>query len=136
MHSHVGTLCSGTNAIRGDNYVAIYNEAYKALAAHTHPKLMGNTFEGMYPEQWPIFKPYFEHAKKTGTGTVYDTLEPLIVERYGFREEYDCNPSVDSASLYPTTNANQSLFHSQYSTCWPGTANLSRWLLQLPSREN
>jgi hypothetical protein len=90
-----------TNVSRGPHYVAIYNEAYKHLAASTHPQLMGGTFEGVFPEQWPIFKPYFERARETGTGQNYDTPAPLVVDRYGFREEYDCS---DPASPCATTD--------------------------------
>lgn len=72
---------------RGPDLVAIYNEAYRPLAAQAHPKLMGATFIEGYPDIWEDIQPFFDQARATGMGVDYSSTVPLLVERKGWREE-------------------------------------------------
>lgn len=67
--------------------MAIYNETYKPLSGKAHPKLMGDTFQAVFPDLWSQMKPYFDRARETGVGSDYSTSMPLMVERLGWREE-------------------------------------------------
>jgi hypothetical protein len=56
------------------------------LAGKTHPRLMGATFEEIYPELWNQIGPVFAAAARDGVS--HDVKEmQMFVERMGFVEE-------------------------------------------------
>lgn len=84
------------------NLVAIYNDAYKPLASHAHPKLMGTTFQEGYPDLWLSICTYFERARAGGRGIDYSPAESLVVDRSGYREEAFFNGNFVPIGSGPT----------------------------------
>jgi hypothetical protein len=56
----------------GPEHVAIYNEAYAALAGKNHPELMGKRYSDMWPEIWPLVAEVFENALSSAQATMKD----------------------------------------------------------------
>lgn len=54
----------------GPDYIAIYNEAYIALAGAKHPKLMGQSYKEAWAEIWDDVAEVFEDAKYKGQSTM------------------------------------------------------------------
>lgn len=70
----------------GQDYVAIYNEAYISLAGLKHPQLMGSRYKDAWPELWPEISPVLDGAWNNGDATMkHDDL--LFLTRHGFLEE-------------------------------------------------
>jgi len=70
----------------GEDYVAIYNEAYVLLAGQKHPELMGMSYKVAWKEIWSEVQEVFESAKKTGEATMKDD-DCLFINRNGVLEE-------------------------------------------------
>ncbi|KAG7293403.1 hypothetical protein NEMBOFW57_003453 [Staphylotrichum longicolle] len=70
----------------GQEYVAIYNEAYIALAGQKHPQLMGQRYRDAWPEIWDEIQPVFEAAWNSGYATMKND-DTLFISRHGFMEE-------------------------------------------------
>ncbi|KAK4231249.1 histidine protein kinase [Podospora fimiseda] len=70
----------------GPEYVAIYNEAYIALAGKKHPNLMGARYKDAWSEIWDEFEPIFEAAWKDGNATMKHD-DGIFITRHGFLEE-------------------------------------------------
>ncbi|KAH7319348.1 hypothetical protein BKA65DRAFT_529403 [Rhexocercosporidium sp. MPI-PUGE-AT-0058] len=70
----------------GDEYIAIYNEAYILLAGQKHPQLMGQSYKAAWPEIWPEIEGVFDNAKHSGQSTMKDD-DCLFLKRNGFLEE-------------------------------------------------
>ncbi|RKU44637.1 hypothetical protein DL546_007499 [Coniochaeta pulveracea] len=77
----------------GPEYVAIYNEAYTALAGKKHPRLMGMRYEDAWPEIWDDIRPVFDAAWNSGQATMKHD-DRLFVTRHGFLEETFFNWSI------------------------------------------
>jgi PAS domain S-box-containing protein len=57
----------------GDDYVAIYNEAYVLLAGEKHPALMGMSYKVAWQEIWDLgISDVFENARVSGQATMKD----------------------------------------------------------------
>jgi hypothetical protein len=57
----------------GDDYVAIYNEAYVLLAGEKHPALMGMSYKVECQEIWDLgISEVFENARVSGQATMKD----------------------------------------------------------------
>ncbi|KAL1839861.1 hypothetical protein VTJ49DRAFT_1047 [Mycothermus thermophilus] len=70
----------------GQEYVAIYNEAYISLAGNKHPDLMGRRYRDAWPEIWAEIQPVFDAAWTSAYATMkHDDL--LFLSRHGFSEE-------------------------------------------------
>ncbi|KAM7209017.1 putative signal transduction histidine-protein kinase [Naviculisporaceae sp. PSN 640] len=70
----------------GQDYVAIYNEAYIQLAGKKHPQLMGSRYQDLWVEIWDEVQPVFHAAWENGVSTMkYD--DELHIVRNGFFEE-------------------------------------------------
>lgn len=70
----------------GDEYIAIYNEAYVLLAGQKHPQLMGQSYKTAWKEIWPDIEEVFTSAKESGQATMKDD-DCLFIMRNGFLEE-------------------------------------------------
>ena len=70
----------------GDEYVAIYNEAYILLAGQKHPQLMGQSYSEAWQEIWDDVKDVFANAKTTGEATMKDD-DCLFMKRNDYLEE-------------------------------------------------
>ena len=70
----------------GDDFVAVYNEAYILLAGQKHPQLMGQKYSEAWPEIWHLLVDVFAEAKTTGQSTMKDD-DCLFITRSGFLEE-------------------------------------------------
>ncbi|PNS19478.1 Hybrid signal transduction histidine kinase K [Sphaceloma murrayae] len=70
----------------GDDFIAIYNEAYVALAGQKHPMLMGMRYRDAWKEIWDEVKDAFASAKLTGEATMKDD-DCLFLLRNDFLEE-------------------------------------------------
>ncbi|CZR55332.1 related to sensory transduction histidine kinase [Phialocephala subalpina] len=70
----------------GDEYIAIYNEAYILLAGQKHPVLMGQSYKTAWAEIWPEIEGVFSNAKDSGQSTMKDD-DCLFIRRNGFLEE-------------------------------------------------
>ncbi|KAI9719409.1 MAG: hypothetical protein M1812_003480 [Candelaria pacifica] len=70
----------------GDDYIAIYNEAYIPLAGQKHPMLMGQSYKEAWAEIWNDVRDVFASAKTTGEATMKDD-DCLFLRRSGFLEE-------------------------------------------------
>ncbi|KAK0657681.1 hypothetical protein B0T16DRAFT_453116 [Cercophora newfieldiana] len=70
----------------GQDHVAIYNEAYVALAGQKHPQMMGSRYQEAWSEIWSEIGPVMTRAWENGDATMkYDDL--LFLTRKGFTEE-------------------------------------------------
>jgi len=90
----------------GEEYVAIYNEAYILLAGSRHPQLMGQSYPVAWAEIWDGVKSVFESATTTGQATVKDD-DLLFMQRSGsnnFLEE-----TYFSWSIIPLVGADGSV---------------------------
>ena len=56
----------------GPEYVAIYNEAYIALAGEKHPDLMGKRYSDVWAEIWPAVANVFANALSSAQATMKD----------------------------------------------------------------
>lgn len=54
----------------GDEYIAVYNEAYIPLAGQKHPALMGQSYREAWAEIWDDVEDVFESARTTGEATM------------------------------------------------------------------
>lgn len=70
----------------GLEYVAIYNEAYIALAGQKHPQLMGMRYQDAWSEIWHDIVPFFEAAWNAGQATMKHD-DRLYLTRNGYIEE-------------------------------------------------
>ncbi|KAK4658460.1 hypothetical protein QC762_102000 [Podospora pseudocomata] len=70
----------------GPDFVAIYNEAYIALAGQKHPQLMGSRYKDAWSEIWDSIAPVFEAAWNDGRATMKHD-DGLFISRHGFLEE-------------------------------------------------
>lgn len=70
----------------GDDYTAIYNEAYVLLAGQKHPELMGQSYKVAWAEIWDEIEPVFTSARESGQATMKDD-DCLFLRRNGFLEE-------------------------------------------------
>ncbi|KAF4553387.1 Response regulator receiver domain-containing protein 1 [Elsinoe fawcettii] len=70
----------------GDDLIAIYNEAYVALAGQKHPELMGQKYSEAWAEIWDDVKDAFTSAKITGEATMKDD-DCLFMMRNDYLEE-------------------------------------------------
>jgi len=67
----------------GDDYIAIYNEAYVLLAGEKHPALMGMSYKQAWQEIWDLgISEVFENARVSGQATMKDD-DLLFVKRSG-----------------------------------------------------
>jgi PAS domain S-box-containing protein len=67
----------------GDDYIAIYNEAYVLLAGEKHPALMGTSYKQAWQEIWDLgVSEVFENARVSGQATMKDD-DLLFVKRSG-----------------------------------------------------
>ncbi|SMR41597.1 unnamed protein product [Zymoseptoria tritici ST99CH_1E4] len=70
----------------GEDYIAIYNEAYIVLAGSKHPELMGQSYRSAWTEIWDEVKDVFASAKVTGEATMKDD-DCLFIRRSNALEE-------------------------------------------------
>jgi hypothetical protein len=56
----------------GPEHVAIYNEAYIALAGKKHPELMGKRYSDVWAEIWPAVANVFANALSSAQATMKD----------------------------------------------------------------
>lgn len=70
----------------GPDHIAIYNEAYIALAGQKHPKLMGATYQEAWPEIWDRIQPVLKGAWHNGDAMMRND-DQLFMTRHGFLEE-------------------------------------------------
>ena len=56
----------------GPEHVAIYNEAYIALAGKKHPELMGRRYADAWSEIWPAVEDVFANALSSAQATMKD----------------------------------------------------------------
>lgn len=73
----------------GEDFIAIYNEAYIHLAGQKHPQLMGQSYKVAWAEIWDNVKDVFENARTTGQATMKDD-DCLFIQRSaadGYLEE-------------------------------------------------
>ncbi|KAH8597563.1 hypothetical protein B0O99DRAFT_508221 [Bisporella sp. PMI_857] len=70
----------------GEEYTAIYNEAYILLAGQKHPALMGQSYKSAWAEIWEGVEDVFKMAKESGQATMKDD-DCLFVLRNGYLEE-------------------------------------------------
>ncbi|KAJ4401877.1 hypothetical protein N0V85_005426 [Neurospora sp. IMI 360204] len=77
----------------GEEFVAIYNEAYIALAGKKHPQLMGARYKEAWPEIWDEVGPIFDAAWNDGSATMRHD-DGMFIIRHGFLEETFFNWAV------------------------------------------
>jgi PAS domain S-box-containing protein len=70
----------------GEDYIAIYNEAYISLAGQKHPRMMGARYRDTWPEIWDDIAPVFDAAWNSGDATMKHD-DTLFITRHGFTEE-------------------------------------------------
>ncbi|KAK2625550.1 hypothetical protein QTJ16_004862 [Diplocarpon rosae] len=98
----------------GDEYIAIYNEAYILLAGQKHPHLMGQSYKIAWAEIWPEIEGVFDNAKNSGQSTMKDD-DCLFIRRNGFLEE-----SYFSWSIVPLIGEDGSIV-GLYNPCFEKT---------------
>jgi hypothetical protein len=63
----------------GPEHVAIYNEAYVALAGKNHPELMGKRYLDVWAEIWPVVAEAFDNALSSAQATMKDDDCKLLI---------------------------------------------------------
>ncbi|CAM8620029.1 type II toxin-antitoxin system ParD family antitoxin [Sphingobium sp.] len=69
----------------GPEHVMIYNDGYVAIAGDYHPKAMGGTVPGIWPEIWDFNRQIL--ASGFGGEVVSHLDQPMVLNRYGTPEE-------------------------------------------------
>jgi signal transduction histidine kinase/CheY-like chemotaxis protein len=69
----------------GPELIKIYNDAYRPITGHKHPRALGRPAPEVWPEIWDDIKPLIDRAL-AGQSTWSDDLM-LFMERNGFPEE-------------------------------------------------
>ena len=67
----------------GEDFVAIYNEAYILLAGQKHPELMGQPYAEAWKEIWFAVEEVFASATNNAQATMKDD-DRLFIDRAGF----------------------------------------------------
>ncbi|RDL33133.1 uncharacterized protein BP5553_08572 [Venustampulla echinocandica] len=70
----------------GDEYIAIYNEAYIMIAGQKHPHLMGQSYKAAWAEIWDEVGDVISSAKESGQSIMKDN-DCLFLRRNGYLEE-------------------------------------------------
>ena len=63
----------------GPEHVAIYNEAYVAIAGKNHPELMGNRYSDVWAEIWPAIAEVFANAMSNAQTTMKDDDRKFLI---------------------------------------------------------
>lgn len=69
----------------GNEFIQIYNDAYRPILGNKHPKAMGISIWETWDEIWPTIGPMFADVKN-GNSIGYDDFK-LTIERYGYPED-------------------------------------------------
>nr|MBA2406363.1 PAS domain-containing protein [Bdellovibrionales bacterium] len=69
----------------GGNLIQFYNDAYRPILGHKHPKAMGISASETWNEIWPTIGPMFEDVLR-GNSIGFDDFK-LTIERYGYPED-------------------------------------------------
>jgi PAS domain S-box-containing protein len=88
LRAHVGMIVDNSFAMYifwGPDNVAIYNDAYRAIAGDKHPTMLGMLTEDVWHEVWPVIDPLVRQVKSGEAVTLDDLL--LRLERYDFSED-------------------------------------------------
>ena len=70
----------------GEDYTAIYNEAYISIAGQKHPRLMGAKYKDAWSEIYSEVAPFLDSAWHSGQSTMKHD-DRLLTTRNGFVEE-------------------------------------------------
>ena len=85
---------------RGPERVALYNEAYVAVASRKHPGMMGATLQQSWAEVAKDLEPVFRQAQQLGRATTIEDTS-FYVQRHGYLEE-----TFFSYSMIPVRDEN------------------------------
>ncbi|MGD1065498.1 MAG: PAS domain-containing protein [Vulcanimicrobiaceae bacterium] len=88
LRAHVGMIVDNSFPMYifwGPDNVAIYNDAYRAIAGDKHPDMLGMLTEDVWREVWHVIDPLVRQVKRGEAVTLEDLL--LHLERYGFSED-------------------------------------------------
>ncbi|HXH76772.1 MAG TPA: PAS domain S-box protein [Bacteriovoracaceae bacterium] len=69
----------------GKDLIQFYNDAYRPILGHKHPKAMGISVSETWDEIWPTIGPMFEDVLR-GNSIGFDDYK-LTIERYGYPED-------------------------------------------------
>lgn len=87
----------------GDDYVALYNEAYAPTIGLKHPHAFGQPASVYWSELWDDLKPLLDQVRDTGT-PVFIKDRPFYIERHGrpetvnFDIAYSAVPNEDGST--------------------------------------
>jgi signal transduction histidine kinase len=70
----------------GEQFINLYNDAYKTIVGGKHPAALGQPASVVWREIWPVVEPRALSALRDNEGT-YDEALLLIMERNGYPEE-------------------------------------------------
>jgi hypothetical protein len=70
----------------GEQYVSIYNDAYRPVLGAKHPWALGRPVSECWQEIWPVLKPLIDTPFRGGPATWNDDIL-LEINRHGFVEE-------------------------------------------------
>ncbi|KAJ8066268.1 hypothetical protein OCU04_005349 [Sclerotinia nivalis] len=112
----------------GDDYTAIYNEAYILLAGQKHPNLMGQSYKTGWVEIWGEIEGVFSKAKSSGQATMKDE-DRLFIKRNGYLEE-----SYFAWSIIPLVGEDGSVV-GLYNPAWEKTRRVISERRMLTLRE-
>lgn len=81
--------------IWGDEFVLLYNDAYRLIAGNKHPWALGQQTQKVWSEIWDPLKPLFDRVMEKGEATWAEDM-PLFLNRSGYLEEcyftFSCSP--------------------------------------------
>ncbi|OJF10485.1 SpoIIE family protein phosphatase [Couchioplanes caeruleus] len=78
----------------GDDYCALYNDAYITAMGSKHPGHLGRPGREMWAETWSLLQDLFDGVTATDEA-YYAADHPFMLERYGFLEETYFDISYD-----------------------------------------
>jgi len=70
----------------GPDFRLLYNDAYSKILVDRHPRALGQKFEDVWPEAWPVLGPQLAKVVCTGHGFAADRFQ-LMLRRQGELQE-------------------------------------------------
>jgi signal transduction histidine kinase len=68
---------AGAVVLWGAELTQIYNDGYRDVMGHKHPRGLGQATRSCWPEVWPLNFPIYERVQKGETVTLLDALFPI-----------------------------------------------------------
>jgi len=98
------TLCSPSpaRAMWGEDFILIYNDAYRPIPGRRHPWALGKPAKEVYGEAWHVVGPLLDSAFTTGETCYYEKLAVPLETDHGVQDfylNYSFNPIYEDGKI-------------------------------------